>query len=515
MMKKITAFLALSVFVTGAAFAQFALSGQVIGRADFAANFGGLGGGAALNDTPADQAGVMFVPEDQLRRRFTQGARLFVTAQDLDQTFGGTFRMWFPTMQGGSRTEWQQDQPYGLAGSSHFHGFVWWSPTPGLRITMGEDPWGRYGLGHIIGGGFNNGSGDAMLGWGAAGEAHYGTSFRRGGIGGGGWDDRMGRMTGFFPGFGAMGLSAQFTPLALRALTVVAAVPFMLGNSPFNEAWMHDDIGWIAGMLRSTLGVRYAIEGVGTVAFTVVGGPGYWGNRTGLGPSEPTWTGSVFDARMNGGGNGGNRTNSSKFYLSFFSPFLVDNMQFHVGLAYTLPFSIPTDTTTNTAQAGWTHHFPMEFGLGVQYADGPFSVRLRVAQMFLGFIDRPSDHAAGRSEASPITGAGLHLSYNLGFIRVSLNAGTQIVWDHFNVTTATWTPERGGTTNYGTSGTDAAIGWYVTPYISMPLANAAFFAGFHVETNGVRRTRGVGTTRPIDNAPDIAWRIPVAFRVEF
>ena len=281
------------------------------------------------------------------------------------------------------------------------------------------------------------------------------------------------------------------------------------------EIWLSSDNGWVAGMLRSTLGVRYAIDDVGTLALTVVGGPGYWGHRDSPGPTAATWTGSVFDARMNGGGNGGNRTNSTKFYLSFFAPTLVENMQFNFGVAYTLPFSVPNDTTTNIAQAGWTHHFLVEAGLGVQFADGPLSVRLRVAQMFLGFIDRPSGHADGRSEASPITGAGLHVSYLLGSFRLSLNGGTQIVWDHFNVNTTTWMPERGPTTNYGSSGTDAAIGWYVTPYITLPIANATFLTGFHMETNGVRHTRPSTHDRPISNAPDIAWRIPVALHVSF
>ena len=506
-MKKPVTFLALFALVTGAALAQVSFSGQVVGRADLAANFTGLGGGAASD-------GVPNVPEGELRRRITYGARLFVSGQSPDGSIGGSFRMWFPTMQGPSRTEWQQDQPYGQAGSSHFHGFVWWAPLPGLRVTMGEDPWGRYGIAQIVGGAFNNGSGDTLLGWGAAGEAHYGTSLRRGGLGGGGWDDRMGRVTGFFPGFATMGISAQFAPAAVPGLTLIAAVPFAIGNTPHMETWMQDDHGWLSGMLRGTLGLRYVIDGAGTLGLTVVGGPGYWGHRESAGPTAATWTGSVFDARMNGGGNGGNRTNSTKFYLSFFAPALVDNLQFNLGLAYTLPFAVPDDTATNTAQAGWTHHFPVEAGLGVQFADGPLSVRLRVAQMFLGFIDRPSGHADGRSEASPITGAGVHVSHLFDSLRVSLNVGTQIVWDHFNVSGA-WVPERGPTTNYGSDGSNAAIGWYVTPYITVPIANATLLAGFHLETNGVRHTRPSTHARPIDNAPDIAWRIPVALNVSF
>ena len=511
-MKKTIAFLAVSVMITGTAFAQFAFEGQVLGRADFAANFGGLSGGAALSP---DEGGVMATPEGELRRRFTQGARLFVNARDADETFGATFRMWFPTMQGAARTEWQQDQPYGLGGSSHFHGWVWWRPVPNLTVTMGENPWGRYGVQIVGGGGFNNGSGDTLLGWGAAGEAHYGTSWRRGGQSG--FDDRISRVTGFYPGFGALGVSAQFTPTALSAMTVIVAVPFGLGNTPNMEMWMQDE-SWLASMLRTNISIRYAIADVGNLAFTWVGGPGYWGHRDSLGPTTAGWGGdaaardstNVFSARLNGGGNGGNRTNSSKFYLSFFSPLLIDNMQLNIGFAYTLPFSIPDDTTTNTAQAGWTHHFPIEAGLGVAYASGPFSFRVRLAQLFLGSISRPSDQED--ISAPPITGASIHVSHNFGPVRASLNTGVQIAWEHFDL--AAGTPNR-TTGNYASDGFDGAIGWYVTPYISMPIANAMFFAGFHMETNGVRQTRPDTHIRPIDNAPDIAWRIPVALRVEF
>jgi len=532
-MKKIMALLALSAIAAGTAFAHISFSGQVLGRADLAANFSGLGGGSAF--APEAEGGVAATPEGELRRRFSQHARLIVSAQNMDATFGGSFRMWFPSMRGpdGQRTHWDQDQPYSFGGSSHFHGFVWWSPRPGLRVTIGEDQWGRYGgTAQIVGAAFNNGSGDALLNWGAAGEAHYGTSWRRSASGGGGWDDRMGRVTGFYPGFGIMGISAQFTPLSLPELTLIATVPFGLGNSPRpGHGWMQGEDtgdltgaaaerrGWLSGMLHSTLSVRYAIDGIGTVAFTVVGGPGYWGNRDTVGPSNALHSGNVFDARLNGGGNGGNRANSPKFYLSFFAPGLVENMQFNIGVAYTAPFSIPGDSETNTAQRGWTHHFPIELGLGVQYAAGAFSARLRFAQMFLGGIDRgnlgATEAARGRIDAPPITGAGIHLSYNFGFLRASLNVGTQILWDHFEFNA---TAARGGaglTGNSASDGFDGAIGWYATPYISMPIANAHIFAGFHMETNGVRQIRPETHHRPIDNAPDIAWRIPVALVVSF
>jgi len=548
-MKKTAALLALFAIAAGTAFAQqFSISGMFEGRANLASNsedmapgraFVRMEGGALRNN----------LLDEGLRRGFSQQARIGVTAQNLDATFGATVAAWvFP---GTDLGQWGHQAGAWGGGTSHFHGWAWWRPRPSMRVMIGSQSWGHFGeAASIVGWGFNaNGSEDSLVGFGTAGGNHYGTGFMRGrngvlesgtggyagaripGLGGG---DRLHRTTGFYGGFTNPGLSWEFRPMALPELQVIVAIP--IGTYPATpQTNFLQDESWLAAMLRTHISIRYTIADVGTAFFSVVGGAGYWGNRNSAGPtqpiSHPAWNTHIDHGALNQGFSSGalsgfNFTNSPKLYLSFLSAHgFVPNLQFNVGVAYTVPFSIPGDSTTSFAAnpnpgflPGTTYHFPVEFGLGLQYTAGDFVIRARFAQTAFGFTDRP--HYAGSSDTRrlrhpPMTGFSISPVYNLGMLRLQMNAGVHILWEHFNSRDPANNFRRVGG-NYESSGWSGAFGWHATPYVAMPIANAWLFAGFHAESNGVRWTRepNPSTASRRDNTPDIHWRIPVGMRFE-
>jgi len=536
-MKKITAFLAIFLFAAGTAFAQFAIQGMFEGRAALLSNSADMAPGRAfISGTGTPTALNYNILDGGLRRAFAQQARIGVMAQNLDATFGANVAAWvFP---GTDLGQWGHQAGAWGGGTSHFHGWVWWSPTPGTRITIGENPWAFFGANQIVGWGFNaNGSEDTLVGFGSAGGNHYGTGFMRGrgrdlattgygnaqaaGLGGG---DRLHRNTGFYPGFIHPGISVDFRPTAMPELNVILAVPLGdVSHTPEQVNWRQDE-AWLASILRTHLSVRYAIPETGTVAFSVIGAPGFWGNRDRPGPdaplNSPGWNthidhGALMQGFTSGAITGLNHTNSPKFFLSFFTPHLVPNMQFNVGVSYALPFSISEGHTTRIGSAadgfdipgGATYHFPVEFGLGVQYASGPFVMRARFAQTAFGST-RTADGRTLRNP--PMTGFGISPSYNLGFMSLHMNAGVQILWEHFNSRDAAGNNVGG---NQATSGWSGAFGWHATPYVSMSFANTTLFAGFHVETNGVREAYRPGYGFR-DNTIRVHWRIPVGLRFE-
>jgi len=560
-MKKTVALLALFAFAAGAAFAQqVSISGMFEGRANFASNSIHMAPGGAFIGAASDGTNTWAVDrilDEGLRRGFAQQARIGLTAQNLDATFGASVAAWvFPATNLG---QWGYQSGAWGGGTSHFHGWAWWRPRPSTRIMIGSQSWGHFGEATaIVGWGFNaNGSEDTLVGHGTAGGNHYGTGFMRGrgqalatggyanasvvGLGGG---DRLHRITGFYGGFANPGISLDIRPMALPELHVVFALP--LGTYPPtpNTLFLQNE-SWLASLMRAHLSVRYTLTDVGTVFFSVIGGPGYWGNRDMPGPTQPiaqpSWNanidhGALIQGFSSGALTGPNATNSPKFYLSFLTAHgLLPNLQLNVGVAYTLPFAIPDDSTNRLPGPGagtdlgpgMTFHFPVEFGLAAQYTSGDFAIRVRFAQTAFGFtcVSGPSVQRLGwdadrRLRHPPMTGFNISPSYNLGLLRLHLNAGVQILWEHFNSRNpgnnyANVGQNDGG--NYGSSGWSGALGWHATPYVAMPISNAWLFAGFHIETNGVRldRPANPSTASRSDNTIDIHWRIPVGMRIEF
>jgi len=469
-MKRLIAVLAVLAMTTTAAWSQISFEGMVMGRADLANNFRtnhGPGGSPGTGEQiDPDLDGI------HARRNFTQEARLFMNMANADGTAGATARFW--------NTGWHAHHGWNNAPAA-VHAWAWWRPTGNLLLQIGENPWGHFGLNQIVNAAFTgNASEDSLTGAGTAGAFTYGAVVD--GV------TSLHRNTGFYGGFIHPGISVSFQPM--EELTLILGVPFAMGNShgatpgpgdPGNFFVLNE--GWVAGMLRSHVSVRYEIADLGRVALTWAGGPGYWGGNDSPGPTGPMFAG---DFGLTTGP--GRFANSSKFYLSFLLT-AIENMRLNVGAAYTLPFSVGN---------GNTYNFPVEVGVGFELDAEALVFRARLAATFAGSVDPP----AGDPNNVPfVLGLNVHPSLNLGALSAHLNAGLQMI--------ANANDDRAAGTVFAINGSDVVVGWHATPYVTVPVMNATVFAGVHVETSGVQAYGGDG------DSLFVRWRVPVGLRLSF
>ena len=412
-------------------------------------------------------------------RAYDHQARFGMNVGNGEGTAGGAFRAWMLPSHIGE-------------GGEQFHGWVWWQPDffdGRLRITGGRDPWRRYGMGNIIGWAFNaNNSEDWMLGWGAAGGYHYGATQR---------GTRLGRNAGFYAGFGCAGVSATFRPLDDLPLTLMLALPM--------EGPEVSDAGgnWLAHLLNAHFGARFTLHGVGDINFTWWGAPGAFG--WGYGDSQVDDAGTVHV----GAASGTNQTNSHRFFLSFLTglPALqAMGLQFNVGFVYTAPFTVFGYTEERDLRTV----FPLEFGLGVLYSQGPLRVAARLAATFAGTQDRWVEATSATATAPAVAahlvtdniplqlGFNVHPRFTFGPAQFSLNAGIQIQ-------AAADGPDA--ITYVAAHGDNMSFGWHATPYVTRIIAGPTrMFAGLHFESSGVRN---------VDGDIEVIWRVPVGIQLEW
>jgi len=176
------------------------------------------------------------------------------------------------------------------------------------------------------------------------------------------------------------------------------------------------------GLLSSHFGFRYTISGVGRLAFT------WRGDSNG------------FDA--------------SDFFLSFLVT-AIQGMQINVGAHFDL-------TGENSDPL-------LNLGLGLHYTSGSLRVAARLAAALL-------------DESMTRIGFGIHPSYDMGAVRLALNAGIQA-----NV------PDQGET----------VLSWHATPYIMRMIAGPTrIYAGLNLASRGTE-------------AADVIWRVPVGILLEW
>jgi len=440
-MKKLIAVLAFLAIVTMAAHAQASLNGVIRFHGHIVNNDGNPWTGSP------DEHSFM---QDTLSRFFAHEARIGMNVGNGEGTAGGGLRMWIDATNHERTDAW-----------------VWWQPLDSLRLWAGRDPWRILGGADIVGWGFYGGAAgnaeDVFMRWGWAGAAHYGPTMA---------GRRLGRVAGFYGGFGGTGLSATFRPSMDLPLTVIAVLPW---SDVDNEMSVVDHV--IANtFLNAHLGIRYTFAGIGNLSFTWWGAPGDWGWNSGD-TALPMAGLSV--------GNGVNQTNSSRFFLAFHLnqlPALSQmGIQMNLGLVYTLPFS----TWGVTEEDDLLHHFPIEVGFGFLFSQGPLRFAARFAGTFGGSVD---------GDAVPaLLGFNIHPSFNLGFMTLHLAAGFQFLAEN-------------GDSNFG-SNHDSYLGWHVAPFISRTIAGPTrMMAGIHIESNGTQNDRG---------DTQLIWRVPIGIELEW
>jgi len=273
-MKKIIAISVMFVLLTGAAFAVD-ISGTVIGTVNL------LEGNSAGGDVTS--SGSM----NRVRLEGSGGT----------DTFGGWIRA-----EGG------------------FNGYAWWKPVEQLKLIIGGQPDGFWGLEGVTGWGFYQMISDTGVVeqgnvWGGAGRYGYGLTTRN----------------AFYGGFDKEGLLIEITPADIASINI--GIPFIEETG--------EDHPKAEDVFKHTTAQLALHLDFGTIGITYMGAPKYLSFGDG---------GTVF---------------------AYFGISAIENLGIDIGLGYQL-------------DGEKTKKNPIAAGLGLKYATDSFGVKLRAVGAFAG-----------------------------------------------------------------------------------------------------------------------------------
>jgi len=291
-MKKLILFSVIFALVAGAVFAQEVnFGGLVIGKVNV------IDGTTKENDKDYFYAGGN-----------THVIRLTASGQNEEGTFGAWVRM---------HGSW--------GGGVNAFGYGWWKPIDMLKLQIGSNPDGNFGL-------------DGVTRWGFYQEASN-------------WDVGVVNEGGafgasFFAGCLTDGGSiVTITPV--DGLEINVGVPFVGDNGSKRTYYIYGD---------TVAQVKYTMEGIGTFGLTFEGGRG-------------------DEVKISSGSITGN---GAKLY-AYAGLALIEGLGIDLGLSYTLPSSEGDEKTTGK----YTYNAPIAVGLGAQYAiTEEFGIKTRVQGKF-------------------------------------------------------------------------------------------------------------------------------------
>jgi len=294
-MKKLIAIAVVFILAVGVAFAAD-VSVDVIGK---------------LNLLKGDSADSSTVDTDGPFRR----VRISAEGQNDDGNFGGWLRY---------DTKWDGNGGTS-AGTVQGWGMAWWKPLDILKIQIGSNPDGHWGM-------------DGVTRWAfyqVAGDTDVITENWR-------WGDS------FTEGFGAPGLYVSLTPI--EAMEINVAVPI-------TDGW-----GGVAkDVYKKFYGqVSYNISSIGKVGVT------YKSNKNELlnddGALDPT-PGKLF---------------------GYFGLTAIENLGIDLGIGYTLPLKDNVKLPGSTREVEVSVNAPVAVGLGVNFTTGALGIKARIQGIFGG-----------------------------------------------------------------------------------------------------------------------------------
>ena len=278
------------------------------------------------------------------------------------------------------------------------------------------------------------------------------------------------RSTGFYSGFWGNGAAATFKPASWLALNI--AVPFKIGDM-LNQDGLSD--------YNAKNSYKY------TVAQAV-----YTISETGM--FTVTFTGGGHELYRNDYSypDKNNVTVYESEYIVYpphtlFASFLftaLENINMNFGVEYPFQFK----------GSGVNCQFPMAAGFGISYETGKFGIKTRIAAAFAG-----TTWLKNETIIEPVKfGFGIMPSYDFDVCRLYLNTGISftdkgkyVTFNYYDMVNKT---------------DDAAIGWHINPYVRKIIGPASLFAGFRLESDGIKNA---------DGKIVIHWGIPIAIQVEF
>jgi hypothetical protein len=298
--------------------------------------------------------------------------------------------------------------------------FAWWKPLSLLKLTLGKDSDGQFGLGQIVGWSYHATAGSYSVGYNGSTASGYNA-----------W------AAGSFSDFGA---TLALTPI--DGLAINLAIPYPKEEEA-TEAYNH-----IMGQLV------YSIADVGDIGVTYKSGAGYrnW-KKTAAGdytiklghyevpPPIGTVSGTVDPGAV-----------YAQFYLT-----AIQNLQFNIGLKYTLGGKTEIGGTEIT----YTH--PIYAGFGAIYdISDTIGLKARFVTSFAGSVKYGND-----TKDIPFNlGFGLMPYFDLSILKLFLSVGIEYAAAIKDVDDSD------------------VFAWYVNPYITKSVGGGTFYAGFQLYTDG-------------------------------
>ena len=371
---------------------------------------------------------------------------------------------------------------------NYYHGFAWWRPIPQLKLQIGRNQDGDFGVAQISGWGFTSEAKNLV----AMGE-YSGDIF---GL-------AHARTTGWYGGISGWAIEASI--FAVEGLSINLAIPF--GNSQ------------AAGLTFSKFeaNIVYRIVDVGNVTVSFQSNTGY------VAP-DPVKDGprvkdaDYADDQKTSWAGGAEQTGTPKVFASFFLT-AIENMAVDLGVAYQFPLDYSYDVAATQYVPQYTYNYkqdyPVEIGLGFRYTAGDFGFKLRSGVSLGGSIEatnRKTLEDVLDKEQIKIS-INILPTYKIKTVTAYLYAGVgmQIVED-YETTERTPDMSFGGYTNkvgggFRAVGENMALSWFVNPYVLIPVGSMRFLAGFQIYSDGIKYPNG-------DN-PLIKWAVPFGFYTYF
>jgi len=267
-------------------------------------------------------------------------------------------------------------------------------------------------------------------------------------------DNSLGAATGFYGGFSNFGSLLSLYPV--DGLTVNFAVPFSDGKAEDVYKYFHAQI-------------KYDLNNIGSAAISYTGGK-----------NELAYTGSQtapFDLSKL-------EVDHSKLFASFYLT-AINNMEVNFGFAFPLP--VKDDDLKMTYQD------PLEVGLGFSFnANDALNIKARLATTFAGNIKPDNGDALNKPFQ---LGFNIMPSYDLNIVKAFFKAGIMFTGES-EAYNAQGKPEK--------VKDSSAFGWHINPYLTKSVGPGTFYAGFVLESDGIKGSSNDGDKSAVQ------WSIPLA-----
>jgi hypothetical protein len=363
--------------------------------------------------------------------------RVVASGEDDNGLFGGWFRF----------------ETYG-PGSPNLHGFAWWKPIDQVKINIGVQPDGVFGMDGVTRWGFYQVGGDVGIPketW------AFGASFYQG------WDKN--------------GLWLNITPM--EALEINLGIPYASGGEA-KDVYM-----------KSHIQVAYTADGIGKFGLTYLSGLGHQDadpKITGFYDDdvyeidEITATGVTTKLAHEAGEaivGGKDAVNDPGKLFLYVGLTMIEGLSIDVGLGYTLPVS----------DNGVTRSDPIAFGLGAHYTAGDFGVKVRTQLQFMG----KTSGGDGDPDTDPM---------NIVFDVMPYYAINESLTGHFSFGVNYTAKDKETDDDY------ARMGFHATPYITIKSSWWApnFYAGIDIRTDGNKFKDGSPSK---DGSTVMQWSVPI------